>query len=103
MANASRQVTIINNRGLHARASNAFARLAGTFSSAIRVNHNAEEANAGYIMDLLMLAAHKGCQIEIKADGVDADAAVDALAQLVADGFGELAADKAEAEAERGC
>lgn len=101
MASASRQVTIINRRGLHARASNAFAKLAGTFSSAIQVHHNSEHANAGYIMDLLMLAAHKGCEIEIKADGADAEEAVDALARLVSDGFGELAADKAAAEAEQ--
>lgn len=101
MTSASRHVTIINNRGLHARASNAFAKLASTFSSAVKVNHNSEEANAGYIMDLLMLAAHKGCEIEIKANGADAEQAVDALAELVADGFGELAADKAAAEAER--
>ena len=90
MLNSSRRsVTIVNKKGLHARASSKFARLAGTFNSDIRVCHEREVVSAISIMDLLMLVAHQGCQIEIVADGEDADAAVSALGDLVADGFGE--------------
>lgn len=94
MLNSTRQcVTIVNKKGLHARASNKFARLADTFSSDITVFHEGEAASAISIMDLLMLAAHQGCKIEIVADGQDAAAAVSALRDLVADGFGETNSD----------
>lgn len=86
---ARQRVTIVNERGLHARASNKFARLAETFKSDIKVMHEGETASAVSIMDLLMLAAHKGCQIDIVASGAEAEAAVQALGDLVSDGFGE--------------
>lgn len=88
---ANSSATIVNQKGLHARASNKFARLAGSFKSDVIVRHNGEEAVGVYIMDLLMLAAHKDCVIEISAKGEDAETAVKALCQLVSDGFGELA------------
>ena len=91
-------VEIVNKKGLHARASNKFARLAGTFESDVTVNHQGETAVAEHIMDLLMLAAHKGCTIEVTASGKDSDLAVEALCALVADGFGELQKERLESE-----
>lgn len=93
MTVAVQRVTIVNKKGLHARASAALARLAGDFRSEIAVSYNGQTANAAHIMDLLMLAAHKGVEIEISADGVDAEMAVAALQLLVSNGFGELQID----------
>lgn len=93
MPAATHTVTIVNDKGLHARASNKFVQLAMTFNSDITVTNAGESAMGISIMDLLMLAAHKGCQIEIGANGDDAETAVEALAQLVDEGFGELESD----------
>ncbi|MEL7130659.1 MAG: HPr family phosphocarrier protein [Pseudomonadota bacterium] len=90
----SQRVAIVNKKGLHARASAAFARLAGAYSADISVRHNGEKANGEHIMDLLMLAAHKGTEIEIHAKGADAEAALSALIELVTNGFGELLQDQ---------
>lgn len=90
MPDANQIVEIINKKGLHARASNKFARLAECFESHITVRHHNETAIGVHIMDLLMLAAHKGCTIDITAKGEDAPEAVAALCALVKDGFGEL-------------
>lgn len=95
---AAQRVTIVNKKGLHARASAAFARLAGTYTSSIRVTHDGQAAIGTHIMDLLMLAAHQGTDIDIHAVGDDAAEAVTALASLVADGFGELSRDRGEAD-----
>lgn len=93
MITAIQTVEIVNKKGLHARASYKFAQLAGTFKSDVTVTHKGESAVGVYIMDLLMLAAHRGVMIDIAAKGDDADTAVRALCALVADGFGELASD----------
>lgn len=93
MPGATQTVIIVNKKGLHARASNKFVKLANTFKSDISVTNAGERAQGNSIMDLLMLAAHKGCQIEITANGDDAEAAVEALGQLVREGFGELASE----------
>lgn len=90
MSGLSQTVKIVNKKGLHGRASGMFARLAGTFTSDIRVSHEGETANGTHIMDLLMLTAHKGCEIEISVAGADQEAALTALVALVDDGFGEL-------------
>ncbi len=80
---ASRVVTIINKRGLHARAAARFVKLAGQFSAQINVTKGDATVSGNSIMGLMMLAAAPGCQIEIKATGTDAGGAVDALAALV--------------------
>jgi len=95
---AQQAVEIVNKKGLHARASNKFARLVGEFQSDVTVGHQGETAAGGHIMDLLMLAAHKGCTIVVAASGQDADQAVQALCHLVAEGFGELPKERLEAE-----
>ncbi|MEO1029251.1 MAG: HPr family phosphocarrier protein [Pseudomonadota bacterium] len=86
---SAQRVTIVNRKGLHARASNKLATLAKAYESDITIRHEEFEAKATEIMDLLMLVAHKGAEIEIEATGDDACEAVTALASLVADGFGE--------------
>ncbi len=83
------QARIVNRKGLHARASAKLARLATTFDARVFVSHEGETGDARSIMDLLMLAAHTGCEVEIKAAGRDAREAVDAILALIADGFGE--------------
>ncbi|MEL7480966.1 MAG: HPr family phosphocarrier protein [Pseudomonadota bacterium] len=93
MSDVSCWVRVVNKKGLHARASGKFARLAGTFQSDIRVTHDGESANGTFIMDLLMLGAHMGTEIQIAASGEDADIALAALTDLVEGGFGELAED----------
>ncbi|MEM5516472.1 HPr family phosphocarrier protein [Henriciella sp. AS95] len=84
-----RRVRIVNRKGLHARASAKLARLAATLPADVYVLRNGDVANAISIMDLLMLAAHQGSEVDIKASGREAEAAVDAVAALIADGFGE--------------
>lgn len=96
MAGVSQTVTIVNKKGLHARASAAFAKLATTFDSQIEVRYDGLSVSAKNIMDLMMLAAHKGVEIEIHSDGPDAEQATSALVDLVVEGFGELARDDAE-------
>lgn len=86
---ASQRATIVNRKGLHARASASLSRLAGEFESKISVAHEGETANARSIMDLMMLVAHTGCEVDITAEGPDAAEAVTAIASLIAAGFGE--------------
>jgi len=80
---------ICNTRGLHARASAKFVKLASSFEAEIRVTRDGSTVDARSIMGLLMLGAGNGCAIDIAADGVDAEAAVTALAELVARRFEE--------------
>ena len=85
----SRSAEIVNQRGLHARASAAFAREAAKYDARIIVRHDDMTASAASIMDLMMLAASKGCIIEIEAEGAQAEIAVGALGDLVARRFDE--------------
>ena len=80
---------ICNARGLHARASAKFVKLASSFESDIRVTRDDQTVNALSIMGLLMLGAGNGCGIEITAEGAEAQAAVAALTDLVARRFDE--------------
>ncbi len=80
---------ICNTRGLHARASAKFVKLASSFESDIRVSREGTTVNALSIMGLLMLGAGNGSRIEIAAEGPDARQAIDALSQLVAGKFDE--------------
>lgn len=82
-------ITITNRLGLHARAAAKFVTLAGRFQADVRVRSNGREVNGKSIMGVLMLAAAKGTQITVIAEGEDAADALQALADLVADRFGE--------------
>ncbi len=84
-----RKMTIVNERGLHARASGALSQLCETFDAGAIVRFNGEEADACSIMDLLTLAAARGSEIEVEATGPDAEKMVDAMEALIADKFGE--------------
>ena len=85
----TREVAIVNPLGLHARAAARFVRLASQFTSTVRVAKGARELDGKSILGLLLLGAARGSTIVIRTDGDDAEAAADALAALVADGFGE--------------
>lgn len=87
----SREVTVVNQLGLHARAAARFVHLATRFASHVRVARDAREMDGKSIMGVLLLAAACGSTIRISADGADEQAAVEALAALVQSGFGEEA------------
>jgi len=84
-----RVLSIINKRGLHARASAKFVKTAQKFDAVVTVSKDGQSVGGTSIMGLMMLAASPGCCISISADGAEADAALDALEALVADRFGE--------------
>jgi phosphocarrier protein len=86
---AERTVTIVNRNGVHARPAAEIVKTAGKFSSNITIVRDDLEVNGKSIMGVMMLAAECGSEITLRATGNDADAAVDALAQLVATKFGE--------------
>ena len=88
--NASRDVEIINPLGLHARPAAQLVKLASQYQSEITVARDGMPINAKSIMGVMMLAAEQGATINIAAAGPDAEAAVEALAGLVARGFGEM-------------
>jgi phosphocarrier protein HPr len=85
----SRSVPVVNQLGMHARAAAKFVHLAARFQSHITVAREAREMDGKSIMGLLLLAAARGSIVTISADGADERQAVDALAELVASGFGE--------------
>ena len=82
-------VEICNNKGLHARASAKFVKLASSFDAQIFVIKDENRVDALSIMGLLMLAASKGSSITIEAEGAQADEAVAALVELVSNRFDE--------------
>lgn len=86
----TRTVTIRNPQGMHARPAEAFVRLASQFESEVQLIREERRANATYMFELLTLGAAQGTQILIEAVGPDAQAAVEALADLVENGFLEL-------------
>ena len=84
-----RTVAVINEKGLHARASAKFVKLAMGFDAEIRVTREDSTVDARSIMALMMLAAGVGSEIEIEAEGPQEAEAVDALVQLVSNRFDE--------------
>jgi phosphocarrier protein len=86
---ARRQVEILNALGLHLRPADKFVGLAHQFQAEIKVIHQGREFNGKSILDLTSLAAECGSRLEIEAHGPDAEAAVDALAGLIAARFHE--------------
>ncbi|MCG6943439.1 MAG: HPr family phosphocarrier protein [Thiohalocapsa sp.] len=84
-----RELDIINRLGLHARAAAKFVTTAGGFASDIAVERNGRRVNGKSIMGIMTLAAARGTSIRLEVQGADEEAAMAALAQLVADRFGE--------------
>ena len=85
----SRSAELINQRGLHARASAAFAREAAKFDAKVTVRYDGMSASAASIMDLLMLGARVGQTVEIDAEGPEAREALDAVCDLIGRRFDE--------------
>ncbi|MEM7488993.1 MAG: HPr family phosphocarrier protein [Pseudomonadota bacterium] len=85
----TRQLDIVNEKGLHARASAKFVEVVEAHEASANVCREGLTAAGDSIMGLLMLAAAKGTSIEVETAGPDAEVLMDALAHLVADKFGE--------------
>jgi len=85
----TRTVELRNKRGLHARASAKFVTMASELPCPVEVEKDGHRVVGTSIMGLMMLGAAKGDQVTISAEGGGAEQAVDALAGLVEDGFGE--------------
>lgn len=83
------EVEIVNKLGLHARASTKLTQTASQYVSEVWITRNGRRVNAKSIMGVMMLAAAKGSFITLEANGVDEQAAIDALTALIADYFGE--------------
>ncbi len=84
-----RDLPIINKKGLHARASAKFVQTVEQFEAAVKVTRGGETVGGDSIMGLMMLSAAPGTSIRVEATGADAGAALDAIAALLADRFGE--------------
>jgi phosphocarrier protein len=84
-----REVEIVNKLGLHARASAKLTQLAGSYACEVWLSRNGRRVNAKSIMGVMMLAAAKGSRVVVETEGADEEQAMQALAQLIADKFGE--------------
>ena len=89
MHTSSRVFTILNDKGLHARASARFVEVVEKFESEVVVEKDGLEASGSSIMGLLMLAASKGTSIKVTLNGNDAEELVLALEELINSKFGE--------------
>ncbi|EAQ14176.1 MULTISPECIES: HPr family phosphocarrier protein [Maritimibacter] len=85
----ARKMKIVNEKGLHARASAKFVDVVENHDARARVSKDGMEAEGDSIMGLLMLAASRGSEIEVETSGPQAEALMEALDALVADKFGE--------------
>lgn len=84
-----KELTIVNQRGLHARASAKLVKLVETFDATVEVSKDGQTVGGTSIMGLMMLAASPGCCIHVSVLGNQAEAAMTAITGLVEDGFGE--------------
>lgn len=84
-----RELTLINKRGLHARAATKLVQCCQGFTASISVHHQGRCADAANVMALLMLAAPCGSDLEIQAEGEDAEAALAAVTALIEARFDE--------------
>ena len=82
-------LTVTHEVGLHARPASIFVKTATAYNCDIEVTHGEVTANAKSILAVLTLGAHKGAEINIRAEGADAVEALKALEELVLDNFGE--------------
>ena len=92
MPTASRDIMVSNKLGLHARPAMQFVDLANQFASKVTVSKGGDEpydADGKSVMQMIILAAPQGTPLRIVAEGADADAAVEKLAKLFQDNFGE--------------
>jgi phosphocarrier protein len=85
----SRELQIVNKRGLHARASAKFVQMVERFEAEVWVTRGSETVGGNSIMGLMMLAAGPGTSVIVSATGPQAEAALDAIAELIAGKFNE--------------
>lgn len=90
MAMIEREARIVNPLGMHARPAAEFVKVASRFKSKVDVQRDALSVNGKSIMGVMMLAAEQGSSLVIRADGADAEEALEALCALVAAGFNEM-------------
>jgi phosphocarrier protein len=83
------EITIVNKKGLHARASAAFVKCVETFDAEVMVTKDGQRVNGGSIMGLMMLNAGQGTTILIETEGPEAEEALDALTALIENRFNE--------------
>ncbi|QGZ35802.1 HPr family phosphocarrier protein [Stappia indica] len=88
-AGLTRDLKIVNRRGLHARASAKLVKLVETFDAEVVVMKDGQSVGGNSIMGLMMLAASPGCSIRVSVTGAEAEGALAAIAELVENGFGE--------------
>jgi phosphocarrier protein len=84
-----REATIVNKLGIHARPAAEIVKTAGKYKSNITIMRDELEVNAKSIMGVMMLAAECGAVVVLRAVGDDAEAALDAIAAVIANKFGE--------------
>jgi phosphocarrier protein HPr len=85
----SRDFTISNKLGLHARPSAQLTQTASRFAADVHISRNGRRVNAKSIMGVMMLAAGAGSTVTVEAEGEDAEEALAAIGQLINEGFGE--------------
>ena len=85
----TKTLTIVNKRGLHARAAAKFVKTIESFSCSINVTRDTETVSGSSIMGLMMLAASKGAIIQVRATGVDGEQAIQRITELVDNKFHE--------------
>lgn len=85
----TREVTIINKLGLHARPSAMLVTTTSRFKSEVVLIKGDTEVNGKSIMGVMMLAAEKGSQVKVQCDGPDEEAAMQAIVEVIESGFGE--------------
>ncbi|RTE86356.1 MULTISPECIES: HPr family phosphocarrier protein [Gammaproteobacteria] len=91
MAKLDRVMTIRNKLGLHARAATKLAKLSNQFEATVTIEQNGQKVDASSVMGLMLLASQQGKDINVTAEGNDAEAALDAIEQLIQDRFDEEA------------
>lgn len=89
MSHVERNCSITNERGLHARAAAKFVKCASHYHSDIFIKKGSRQVNGKSIMGILTLAAARGSQVLVSADGIDAEEAVEELSKLIVNGFYE--------------
>jgi len=85
----TRQITIINKLGLHARAAAKLVNCASGFMSSVFIERNSQRVNGKSIMGVMMLAASQGSDLKIEVSGKDEHAAIEAIESLIHNRFGE--------------
>lgn len=91
-----KKVTIVNDAGLHARPAAALVKVASKFESDFHIHMYGYKVNGKSILGVMTLAAEKGAELELEVNGPDEGKALDAITELIEDGFGEVYEDENE-------